>query len=121
MFFFREFRAGVYRYYTCKRSVILLIAALSGFTAVAESAGQELTKEPLVIAPIVEGIHLCDEAASNKSITSLADAYALCRKSKLDGASAVNRLLNTLEPGGPKGAVQVGYTCLLYTSPSPRD
>ena len=113
MVFFREFRAGVYRYYPCKRSVILLIAALSGFTAAAESAGQELRKEPLVIAPIVEGINLCDEAASNKSITSLADAYALCRKSKLDGASAVNRLLNTLEPGGPKGAVQVGYTATL--------
>ncbi len=69
--------------------------------------------QPLIIAPTVEGIYLCDEAVADKKIRTLKEAYAFCRKRGMDGATAVTRLLDTLEPGGPKGSVQIGYTATL--------
>lgn len=68
---------------------------------------------PLVIAPTVEGMALCDEAVADSKILSLKDAYAFCRKHHFDGSAAITRLLDQLEPGGPKGSVQIGYTATL--------
>lgn len=65
------------------------------------------------VVPTIEGMPLCDAAAKDPKITDLAAAYGECRKLKEDGAAAVSRLLDTLEPGGPKGKVQVGYTATL--------
>lgn len=70
-------------------------------------------RAPFIIAPTVEGLLLCDEATADARITTMDAAYTLCRQRKLDGAAAVSRLLDTLEPGGPKGQVQVGYTATL--------
>lgn len=70
-------------------------------------------RAPFIIAPTVEGLLLCDEATADARITSIGAAHALCRERKLDGAAALSRLLDTLEPGGPKGQVQVGYTATL--------
>ena len=67
-------------------------------------------RQPFVIAPTVEGLLLCDEAVADARITDISAAYADCRRRKLDGAQALTRLLDTLEPGGPKGDVQIGYT-----------
>lgn len=71
------------------------------------------TRSPFVLAPTIEGVLLCDAAAKNPSLKSLDQAAADCRMHKSHGASAVNRLLNQLEPGGAKGSVQVGYTLTM--------
>ena len=65
---------------------------------------------PFLIAPAVEGVLLCDEAVADVQIASMNAALALCRQRKSHGAAALKRLLDTLEPGGPQGQVQVGYT-----------
>jgi len=64
----------------------------------------------LILAPTVEGLLLCDEAIKDLSIKTLGDANRRCAQLKLDGAAPLARLLDTLEPGGAKGQVQVGYT-----------
>ncbi|KQR41555.1 hypothetical protein [Acidovorax sp. Leaf160] len=66
------------------------------------------------ITPSIGGMALCDKAMDDPKITDLAVADQECRKRKADGAvAAVTRLLDTLEPGGPQGRVQVGYTATL--------
>lgn len=67
----------------------------------------------MLIAPTVEGAQLCDQAIKDPKIINLDAAYALCRKRGANGAPAVRRLLDTLEPGGASGRVQVGYTLTL--------
>lgn len=76
-------------------------------------AAAQTPRNPLVIAPTVEGLLLCDAAALDMGVTSLDAAQALCRKKKTNGAAALARLLDTLEPGGAQGQVQVGYTITL--------
>ena len=73
------------------------------FDANAQTPSQGLSRPPLIIAPTVEGMLLCDEAVAQANISSMEVAYAYCRQRKLDGAPAVLRLLDTLEPGGPRG------------------
>ncbi|MCW0038395.1 hypothetical protein OIO03_23150, partial [Acinetobacter baumannii] len=79
----------------------------------AQTGSGATRSQPLVIAPTVEGMLLCDEAVADIRIKSMDEAYAFCQQRKLDGSAAVNRLLDTLEPGGPKGNVQIGYTATL--------
>ena len=73
------------------------------FDANAQTPSQGLSRPPLIIAPTVEGMLLCDEAVAQANLSSMEVAYAYCRQRKLDGAPAVLRLLDTLEPGGPRG------------------
>ncbi len=56
---------------------------------------------------------LCDAAALDLAVPSVEAAQALCRTQKSNGAAALARLLDTLEPGGAQGQVQVGYTITL--------
>lgn len=65
---------------------------------------------PFIVAPTIEGMLACDEAAKDPRITDLAQAQTACRTQRAVGSAAVKRLLDTLEPGGPRGRVQVGYT-----------
>ncbi|MDR0226941.1 MAG: hypothetical protein LBI66_11005 [Burkholderiaceae bacterium] len=69
--------------------------------------------QPMVVAPTIEGMLLCDEAVADTKIRSMEEAYAFCQQRKLDGSAAITRLLDRLEPGGPKGQVQIGYTATL--------
>lgn len=91
----------------------LRLAALLTLPALAAAQPAQKPRVPFIIAPTIEGSQLCDEATADQRIRSLDMAYALCRKRNLDGAAAVSRLLDTLEPGGPQGQVQVGYTATL--------
>lgn len=68
---------------------------------------------PLILAPTIEGMYICSEATQDTSIADIHAAEASCRAHRRNGASAVRRLLDTLEPGGPKGRVQVGFTLTL--------
>lgn len=84
--------------------------ATAGTSPLAPTASD---RPPLVVAPTVEGVLLCDSVLKDEAVTDLKTAEALCRKRKQSGAPALRRLLDTLEPGGPKGQVQVGYTLTL--------
>ena len=88
----------------------LLLGVPAPLTAQTVAAAQ---RPPLIVAPVIEGLHMCDQAALNPAIANVYDAEAQCRRMKMSGAVALNRLLDTLEPGGPKGQVQVGYTATL--------
>ena len=95
-----------------RRAALLAALACAAAPAPAQ-ATPPAPRQPLVIAPTVEGLLLCDEAVADARITDITAAYAECRRRQRDGAPALTRLLDTLEPGGPKGAVQVGYTLTL--------
>lgn len=77
-------------------------------------AGAELpTRKPFYIVPTVAGLLLCDEARTNPKPSNLAKAQAACERNGKNNSAALNRLLDELEPGGPKGQVQVGYLLTL--------
>ncbi|MEO9102391.1 MAG: hypothetical protein ABI212_00460 [Burkholderiaceae bacterium] len=71
------------------------------------------TRKPLVLATMLEAITLCNEGAQDPKLELLVHALEFCRVHGLDGATTVANLLDQLEPGGPKGDVQVGYTATL--------
>ena len=100
---------------TLRNTAGLISLALVGtfLNAHAQTPPQAQARPPLIIAPTVEGMLLCDEAVAQTTVRSMEDAYAYCRQRKLDGSAAVSRLLDRLEPGGAKGSVQVGYTATL--------
>ena len=88
-------------------------ASLALLASLALNASAQDSRPPFIIAPTVEGMLLCDEAVAQPQIRSIDEAYTYCRQRKLDGAPALSRLLDKLEPGGPRGTVQVGYTATL--------
>lgn len=88
-------------------------ASLALLASMALNASAQDSRPPFIIAPTVEGMLLCDEAVAQPQIRSIDEAYTYCRQRKLDGAPALSRLLDKLEPGGPRGTVQVGYTATL--------
>ena len=94
------------------KTKVAVLASLLLAASMAHGQGAG-TRSPLIVAPTVEGMLLCDEAVAKADITHIDAALAYCRERKLDGAPALGRLLDTLEPGGAKGAVQVGYTVTL--------
>lgn len=83
----------------------LLIAALS--CSAAETALP--ARKPFYIVPTVEGMLLCDEARDNQRQSDFTLALEACSQSGKNGSAALDRLLEELEPGGPRGQVQVGY------------
>jgi glycosyl hydrolase family 42 (putative beta-galactosidase) len=65
--------------------------------------------KPLFITPMVEGLLICDELKHSQD-THLTGANSYCTANGLSGARATAKLLDELEPGGPMGKIQVGYT-----------
>ncbi|HPZ58856.1 hypothetical protein [Ottowia sp.] len=82
-------------------SCLLLI----GITAMAAER-----ESPMYILPNIEGLMQCDEAQTQQKFAHAFDAFRYCMDSGRTGAAALTRLMDTLEPGGPQGKVQVGYT-----------
>lgn len=93
-------------------SAAVLAALLVAVPALAQST-QQPEPAPLIVAPTIEGMHICSEATQDASIADIHAAEVSCRAHKRNGAAAVKHLLDTLEPGGPKGRVQVGFTLTL--------
>ena len=87
-------------------AVPLLLAALSPVDAAAQ------LRRPLVIAPVIEGILICDSRPDNE-YRNMIHAQSQCVAHKRSAVEATSRMLDALEPGGPKGDVQVGYTVTL--------
>lgn len=94
------------------RFATLAFLIVNGIPAHAQQP-MPIQRTPMVIAPTVEGIYLCDEAVADASVKDIDAAYAYCSQRKRNGSAAIARLLDTLEPGGAKGSVQVGYTATL--------
>lgn len=88
-------------------------AALLALPALASAQTAPPLRAPFIIAPTIEGLEICDEAAQDLAIQALEKVVADCQQRKAHGAAALKRLLDTLEPGGPQGKVQVGYTATL--------
>lgn len=65
---------------------------------------------PMYITPNVEGLLFCEGAAHNHRLPGVDEALAFCLDAGKSADAALRRLLDTLEPGGPQGKVQVGYT-----------
>ena len=66
-------------------------------------------RKPLIIAPVIQGLLICDARPDNE-YRNLIDAQSQCMASNRNAVEATAHLLDQLEPGGPRGAVQVGYT-----------
>lgn len=95
-----------YRKFLLRLTALGLSASLCTFT-LAQPA------RPFIVAPTIEGILACDEATRDPNIKTLDEAQKTCRIRGAAGSAAVNSLLDTLEPGGSRGRVQVGYTLTL--------
>lgn len=83
-------------------AALLLVAAAAGAQPAAE-------RTPFLLAPVVEGVLACGNAASTQKVA--ADSY--CAAHGADAARAVAQLLDELEPGGARGEVQVGYVLTI--------
>ena len=92
------------------RPALFLSALLAALLAAAPVGAQTA---PLFVTPTIEGMYICDEAAKDAGIADIHAAEAFCRTHKHNAAPAVMRLLDALEPGGPQGRVQVGFTLTL--------
>lgn len=79
----------------------------------AQSGGRLPDRTPFYLAPTVEGLYACDQGLANAKLKDIREVDRYCIEHKLDGAAGIARLLDQLEPGGPKGQVQVGYVATL--------
>lgn len=95
-----------------KFSVVALLL-LSLFGKSAQAAPPLPARGTFYLMPTVENYFACDEGWQNAALKSVDQVNQYCIARKLDGAKGVNRLLDALEPGGPKGQVQVGYVATL--------
>lgn len=72
-----------------------------------------LPRAPLLVTPMVSGILLCKQGNQMAELTTLAQMEDWCARNGQQHDLAAIDLLNRLEPGGPKGKVQLGYTLLV--------
>lgn len=90
-----------------------MLLAVPGLALAQGKTSSSSAESTIWVVPTIEGLPLCDAAVKDPQLTDLTGAYAKCKELNEDGAAAVTRLLNTLEPGGARGKVQVGYTATL--------
>lgn len=101
--------------YSALHRVVPPLCAVFFYTCALTNAAEPklLPRPTFYIAPAIEGLYFCDEGASKVALTSVEDVTNYCLNRKLDGAKAITRLLDTLEPGGAVGQVQIGYQATL--------
>lgn len=91
------------------RDFLVVLGYLLVATAVVPAYGEEPTHPPLYLVPTIDGLSFCDAGAANESLSGVDAIYDYCNANGLDASDALIELLDTLEPGGPSGRVQVGY------------
>lgn len=95
----------------------MLMAAVASLVHSASAVPQTLPPLPeraiFYITPTIEGLYTCDEGLSNPKLKDVSAVNDYCTERGLDGSPGLIRLLNELEPGGPRGQVQVGYLATL--------
>lgn len=98
-----------------KTGICIALLAGSAWVWAQGTAPRERAAEqgPFYILPHVEGLMLCDEALADPAVTDALQAFAYCIDRGLNGSGPLTRLLDTLEPGGPAGQVQIGYMLTL--------
>ena len=62
---------------------------------------------------MVEGMYTCEKGLANLPRKPITEVNQYCIGQQLSGAVRIRQLLNQLEPGGPKGQVQVGFQATL--------
>ncbi len=70
-------------------------------------------RSPFYLMPMVEGLFACDKGLVNRQLKDMDAVNHYCIQHQLDGSAGVTRVLDRLEPGGPRGQVQVGYQATL--------
>lgn len=91
-------------------SLMLQPCAGAGSAATSSALNSSLTnRQPLYVTPTIEGLLVCDEGANDLRLKTLQAIQQHCADKKLSAASRLQGLLDTLEPGGPQGKVQLGY------------
>ena len=100
---------NIYSYLAPAWALAALLA--SGPLAAAQAA-------PFVIAPMIEGQGYCKAGLVQPK---LGLAIAHCAQRKDSGVKELAAALNKLEPGGAKGAVQVGYTIGINLLEHPKE
>lgn len=68
---------------------------------------------PFYVMPTIEGLYACEEGSVRAEIRSYAALNDWCIAHQLDASPAITRALDALEPGGPRGQVQVGFLANL--------
>lgn len=92
-------------------AVCTLIVTSIVFTA--HAAPPLPPRSTFYVMPTVDGLFACDEGWANAKIKGLEQVNNYCIERKLDASKNVNQILDQLEPGGPKGQVQVGFVATL--------
>ena len=98
---------------TCLRTLTLSCLALSAISSTAQDLPPVQRDKPFIIAPVVYGLSACEEGMNDSTKVNMVQVQRKCRDLKRDGSPLISRLLDTLEPGGPKGDIQVGFTLTL--------
>ncbi len=94
-------------------ALAMSLALFSG-TAFAQIAPDGmLPRAPLYVTPIVSGILLCNAGNGITELKTLEQIQDWCEKNNATQDLAAKNLLDKLEPGGPAGKVQLGYTLLV--------
>lgn len=70
-------------------------------------------QSPFYMLLTVEGLQYCPEAQVHAADKNPHDQQAFCRQNGHTNAAALQQLLDTVEPGGAAGKVQVGYVITL--------
>jgi hypothetical protein len=82
------------------------VLLLASHALAAPAAGPS---KPFFLTPVIEGLLICDDLQDNE-YRHLIQLSSYCTANGRSGIKAASALLDELEPGGPKGAVQIGYT-----------
>lgn len=85
----------------------------TGTVAMAQDSLRLPARGVFYLTPTIEGIYSCDEGLANPALKGIDQVNDFCAERMLDGSAGITRLLDELEPGGPKGQVQVGYLATL--------
>ncbi len=93
------------------QALALALMLLATSSSMAQTPPRLPERNTFYLMPMVEGIYACQEGMAK--IKNINEARAYCTQRELDGAAGITRLLDTLEPGGPKGQVQVGFQATL--------
>lgn len=99
-------------------SAVLAWGALVAAPCAAQTAVSAAPAAPFVIAPMIEGQGYCKSGLVQPK---LGLAIAHCAQRNDSGVKELADALNALEPGGAKGAVQVGYTIGINLLEHPQD
>ena len=89
------------------------LVVLPAASLMAQTVARLPERSPFYLMPMVEGLFACEEGLADHRLKDINEVNHYCIQHKLDGSAGVARAIDVLEPGGPKGQVQVGYQATL--------